>query len=317
MTITNFYRAFTLLALAFFMLLSCQENDDLYGNSPDDYQPTGDSQDQAANRYFQSKEIACITAKADVKQEMPTGYSAVSLINKNPNGALDQLLSTSNVFASMTFSYESLTGGIMRVTAINSLGYEKTFNLYPCNEKTEYFYIAEYEGTSLLNVYAFSIDPGEIPSAADLGHEAGLSSGDQIVGIGYQRSAAIERSVKASLGDVHYLANLLRNVGSCDNASASGNLFNSTQWMYRRCTGGTINDKSLDRFSAFLPVNNPWDAVELWTSSNENIQINSSQSPHSKRMRVYVYRDRRYLYSFMGWVEAKNVNQLSLLRIRM
>ncbi len=308
------FRTIFAVALSTLVLTSCQEQDDIFGNSPDQYVPTGDSNEAAAAaQYFGQKEIACVTAKDDLTAFLPNGWTDISLLNRNTQGDLEQLPFTGNVFASMRLSYEATTGGIMRVTTINSLGYEKSFTLYPCNVRDSYFYIVDYEGTTVKNVYAFSIDSREMPSAADLGHEASLQARDRIVGIGFQRGAPTQRTAKQTLGNVHYLANLLRNTGRCNVTNDSYFLGNKEENGFRSCTAGTINNERMARFGAFLNLD--YDAVEIWTKGNENIQINSGQSPYRKRLPVYVYQGNRIIHAFTGWIEARR--SMTSLTIRL
>lgn len=314
MLLSFHFRAIFAMVLSTLVLTSCQEQDDIYGSSPDEYAPSGNRNEAAAAaRYFDQKEVACVTAKDDLTALLPNGWTDVSLLNRNPKGNLEQLPFTGNVFASMRLSYEAATGGLMRVTTINSLGYEKSFTLYPCNVRDSYFYILDYDGTTLVNVYAFSIDSRDVPSAADLGHEASLQVRDRAVGIGFQRGAPTQRTVMQTLGNVHYVANLLRNTGQCNGTNDRYFLGNKEENGFRSCTGGTINGEKMARLGAFLNLD--YDAVEIWTQGNENIQINSSRSPFSKQMPVYVYRGNRILHQFNGWVEAKRSMASLIIRL--
>ena len=294
------------MVLSALLLLGCQEKDDLYGVSADDYVP-GSGDDAAASRYHEMKRAACYDIKSAFSPE--SGWVSVSLIEGKPNGEIAQRESTGNVFANLRFNYEASDGGIMRVSTINRLGYRKDFTLYPCNEKDAYFYVADYaaDGTTLLGILAFSIDPKTFPSAPDLGHELGLSTNSTVIGLAVTRGGPSPDTVVEVLDDVHYLGYLMRQKACTSTTGNDPSFLNNLQnWMFRLCTSGTINGRPLDRFSSYLTFHGENGAVgqgvQIYYSRYDFHTISDVYRRFAQERPVYVYQSGRLVDSFRAWV---------------
>ena len=318
-------RAMILLVLSSFLLVSCQENDDLYGVSPDEYTPNG-TDDAAAARYFANKKMACVQAKSDLDQIIPDGWVSISLLVREADGGITPLPTAGKVYADMNFNYEVADGGIMNVSTVNRFGYRKDFSLHPCNAKDSYFYIldSEDDGKVINEVFAFSVAKSTLPPAIELGEEFSLRNDAKIVGIMINRDAdPAVPSLRERLGGTLYLGHLLRYNGCvAPNLTdpVRGNL--PTSSIYDQCRGVTMNGITLDRYLTFLsPVGYRSGPNILFYDVETPINDANSKGPtriadneqwSMKRSPVSVYRGTRLLYRYTTWVS----NDVSSVTIR-
>ena len=311
------------MILSAFLVFGCQENDDLYGNSPDDYTPNG-VDDAAAARYFTNKKMACVQAKSDLDQIIPDGWVSVSLLVRAADGGITPLPTADKVYADMNFNYEVANGGIMSVSTVNRFGYRKDFSLHPCNAKDSYFYIvdAEDDGRVINEVFAFSVAQSTLPLAIELGQEFKLRNDAKIVGIMINNDASpAVPTLREKLGNTLYLGHLLRYNG-CVGRDLAAEGYLPTSGIYNRCRGVSMNGIALDRYLTFLSP--------LGYRSGPNILLYDVETPINdanskgpsriavneqwsmKRSPVSVYRGTRLLYRYTTWVS----NDVSSVTIR-
>jgi len=209
----DFIRIIFVMVLTSLLVTSCQEKDDLYGKSPDEY-TSGD--DAKAVKYFSDKEAACVKDKEDFAAELADGWIEVGLLVEGNDGKISPSSESDLVFASLRFNYENVNGGIMQLTLVNRLGYSKSLRLHPCNAQDSYFYIANQSPPNKLeNILAFSITNADRPGATDLGRELGLmDSRHRIVGLTIMSNQSGEPQLRTKLGDVGYLSYLIRKKGA-------------------------------------------------------------------------------------------------------
>lgn len=200
-------------------LSSCEEQDVLYGESIDDYTLTGTAKDNDARTYFAQKELACIDAKADFQNTIPSGYQNIDLILRDPEGNL-KTVATKGTYGKLSPRYESSDGGWALVSVTTTIGYFKAFVLDGCNERDTYFYVIVYspDGSVLEDIAAYSVSSRDLPLAYELAFEThtGYSndlSDHTVAGIAIRRGENRSTSLRTTIGDQGYLAYLLRSGG--------------------------------------------------------------------------------------------------------
>ena len=311
-------RTVLMMVLSTFLVFSCQESDDLYGTSPDDYTPdTG-----AAAAYFSAKEAACVTDKEDFTTNLANGWVNVGLIYQDSKGNLKTTPEADLVFARLRLNYETINGGIMELSLVNRLGYRKNLRLYPCNAKDSYFYVADLSTPTLVEtVLAFSISDNDTPGTTSLGRELTLMDGrHKIVGITVRRGQSGEGELHAKLGNVQYLAYLLRSkrsvqeipspAGTFDvrefDGQVSGAVTNGVQLRNSQGTG-QLTIKGLVTAYRGYSTTTPYTILRAGTRNTGSgsvaiYETDPGLASVETYMPIDVYDGSRRVLSFSAWV---------------
>lgn len=313
------FRTLLVMVLSSFIFFSCQENDDLYGVTRDDYIPTGGSEDAKADRYFNSKEASCVDAKYVFAEEKSTGWVEVGFVLESPEGSIVETPFSSNSVARLDFVHPSPQpqGGDMVLSFANKTGYSKRSILRPCNEEENYFYIADYDagGGKLMNVLAFSVSSRDLLKINEAAHMHGpYEPGHTVVGLRVRRGTTGPGSELQKVGNVPYTATLLRQ-NFCNNGDQRWYLNPSIQ-ITKSCVGNSskLNGRTLSHFTIFEPTTTgTWydegPAIELFTrgeSSRVAARITEYPLPdrYNRQCSVKVYKRGRLLHSFNGYVSG-------------
>ena len=297
--------------------ISCQEQDDTYGESVKDYHVTGTAKDADAANYFRQKEVACVTDKADIAKEYPNNWISVQLIVRDADGGIE-ILPTTQVSAHIRGSYEALNGGKLLVSTVSKLGYRKDFTLFPCNVQDSYFYLADMsaDGKAISGVLAYSLASASQPLAYELGYEYHDPRDHslakyQVVGLAVP-SGQIGKSLKATLGNTGYFAYLLRQQQRCiTHDGGSGPHYSLSPWrVVLDCGGVKMNGTAVhtmtvsDDFEAGGSTEAP--GVHLFNDASSTPMARFGDAPqaanlYNTRVRVSLVRRGSTLHAYYTW----------------
>ena len=315
MSIQFHFTSIILMILSSFLFLGCQEKDDLYGNSPADYRPSGSSTDKAAADYFRQKQVTCFDIKSDFQANKSTGWIDIGFIFQNPDGSIEMTATTSNSVARLNFVYETPArdGGILIMEIANKTGFDKISFLHACNQEKNYFYIADFAstGNELLNVLAFSISDKDLPAINEAAHMHGpFKPGSKLVGVTAKRGIRGPALLTDKIGNVPATAVFMRQ-SFCNVGDQLWSANPSIQ-ISKVCQGGNLQGVTLDRFTVYHPTPGTWyaagPAIELFTRGNPQVAARITEYPlpdrFNKKANIRVYRARRLVHNFIGYVSG-------------
>ena len=311
------FTSIILMIFSSLLFLGCQEKDDLYGNDPSEYRPTGGPSDKAAADYFRQKQISCFDQKSDFAQNMSSGWTDVGFLIADPDGNITATPTTSNNVARLGFSYENINNrdglSMLIMLLANTSGYYNTSFLYKCNEKDTYFYIADYnnDGSALLNVLSFSISAQDLPKVNELAHTFGpFAPGSKVVGLTVRRGFKGSNVLSDKIGNVPTLAYHMRS-SFCNRGDQLWTGNPSTQ-ITKTCGGGNLQGVTLDKFIIYQPAPGTWYsggfAIDLFTRGSSQVAARITEYPipdrFNRKCTYRVFRAGRLVYTFTGYVSG-------------